>query len=103
MKGFFNRRLNVDVTNRTFSVSEIEDGLFERLLGGKGLGTHFLNKSNFRGVDPLSPENRFILAIGPVVDTPIHGCSRYGVYSKSPLTGFYAEAYSGGSAAIPMS
>lgn len=103
MRGFFNKRLTVDLTNRTFSVSEIEDGLFERLLGGKGLGTCLLNEFNPRGVDPFSPGNRFILATGPVVDTPVHGCSRYGVYTKSPLTGLYAEAYSGGRAAIPMS
>ena len=103
MKGLFNKLLTVDLTNRTFSVSEIEDGVFELLLGGKGLGTRLLNELNPIGVDPLSPENTFILATGPVVDTPIHGCSRYGVYTKSPLTGLYAEAYSGGKAPIPMS
>jgi aldehyde:ferredoxin oxidoreductase len=90
MRGFFDKRLTVDLTNRTFSVSEIEDGLFERLLSGKGLGTRLLNEFNPRGVDPFAPGNRFILATGPVVDTPIHGCSRYGVYTKSPLTSLYA-------------
>jgi aldehyde:ferredoxin oxidoreductase len=71
-------------------------------LCGKGLATHLLLGRNSPGVDPLDPENHLILAIGPVSGTPIWGSCRYGIYSKSPQTGFYSESYSGGTAAEYM-
>lgn len=103
MKGFFNRLLTVDLTCRTFRVDRLEDALTARYMGGKGLATHLLLEHNPPGVDPLAPENHMILALGPVTDSPVQGSCRYGVFSKSPLTGFYAESYSGGRAAVPVS
>ena len=99
MKGFFNRILNVDVTGHTYSIDSIEDGVLEKYLGGKGLATYLLLKYNCPGVDPLSPENNLIFSIGATSGTPIAGSCRYGVYTKSPQTGFYSESYSGGTVA----
>ncbi len=62
----------------------------------KGLATHLLLERNPPGVDPLAPENNFIIATGPFCGGRLWGASRYGVYTKSPLTGMYAESYSGG-------
>lgn len=53
-------------------------------------------KNNPKGVHPFSDDNRIIFATGPFCGTRIWGGSRYGVFTKSPLTGFYAESYSGG-------
>jgi aldehyde:ferredoxin oxidoreductase len=103
MKGFFGKVLRVDLANQTHFVETVDDSVFRRYLGGKGLGTHLLLEENPAGVDPFSEENRLILTLGPVTDTPIQGSSRYGVFTKSPLTGFYSESYSGGKTAEPMS
>ncbi len=48
------------------------------------------------GVDPLSPDNIVIIATGPATDTVLSPASRFGLFSKSPATGAYAESYSGG-------
>jgi len=98
MKGFYNRILYINVSDQSFHVESIEDTILGRYLGGKGLSTHLLLKENPPGVDPLSPENNLILATGPVSGTPIWGSCRYGIYTKSPQTGFYSESYSGGTA-----
>ena len=103
MKGFFNRILRVNLTAKTYRVEPIADEVLQQTLGGKGLGTYLLLENNPAGVDPLSPENRFIIALGPVSDTPIYGSSRYGIFTKSPLTGIYSESYAGGHVADPMS
>lgn len=103
MKGFFGRYLVIDVGARRWNAVPLDDTLLRRTLGGKGLATQLLLQRTPAGVDPLSPENCLIFALGPAVDTPIYGSCRHGVYSKSPLTGFYGESYSGGKAAIPMS
>jgi len=103
MKGFFGKVLRIDLSNQTHKAEAIDDAVFSRYLGGKGLATHLLLKENPPGVDPFSAENHLIFALGPVTDTPIAGSSRYGVFTKSPLTGIYSESYSGGKTAEPMS
>jgi aldehyde:ferredoxin oxidoreductase len=96
MFGFYNRLLAIDATSWSFRIHPIPDQWLRQTLGGKGLATYLLLKNNPRGVDPLSPENQLIFAVGPVSGSPIWGSCRYGIYTKSPQTGFYAESYSGG-------
>ncbi|MBF0209574.1 MAG: aldehyde ferredoxin oxidoreductase family protein [Desulfamplus sp.] len=103
MKGFFQKLITIDVTKQETSVESIDDTTLKAYLGGKGLATHLLLEKNPPKVDPLSPENHFIIALGPVTDSKIYGGCRYGIFSKSPLTGFYAESYSGGRVAVPIS
>ena len=96
MHGCYGRILTVDLTGRTAAVEFLPDDLLAAYLGGKGLATHLLLERNPPGVDPLSPENRLIIATGPFCNSRIWGGSRYGVFTKSPLTGLYSESYSGG-------
>ncbi|MCX8070272.1 MAG: hypothetical protein N2738_07190, partial [Thermodesulfovibrionales bacterium] len=96
MKGFFNKYLKIDLTNRSYEDVIIDDSLYEKYLGGKGLATWLLLNHQPEKIAPLSPENPFIIGLGPISDTKIFGSSRYGIYTKSPLTGFFCESYSGG-------
>ncbi|MCK4422864.1 MAG: aldehyde:ferredoxin oxidoreductase, partial [Candidatus Omnitrophica bacterium] len=99
MKGFFNRLLRINLDDKSFTYEEIPDTVLVKTLGGKGLGAHFLMEENPKGVDPLSDENIFVIAVGPVTGTKMWSQSRFGVYSKSPATGGYGESYCGGSLA----
>jgi len=103
MHGFFKQTLTVDVPNRSFQAEALSDTFLHACMGGKGLGTQLLLDNNPAGVDPFSPDNHFVLALGPATDSPLHGSCRHGIFAKSPLTGLYSESYSGGSAAIAMS
>ena len=103
MKGFFNKILRVNVRTRTFQPENVPDSVYETHLGGKGLGIHLLMKENLPGIDPFSPDNKIIFCLGPATDTKIFGSCRYGVFTKSPLTGILTESYSGGKVAEPMS
>ena len=96
MDGFYGRILKIDVGTQTFEIEDISDDIYEKYLGGKGLGSYLLYKLNPAGVDPLSPENNLILATGPISGSIIWGSCRYGAFTKSPQTGFYSESYSGG-------
>ena len=99
MNGFYNMVLRVNVSNRSFEMQIINDSLLQSHLGGKGLATRLLLKHNPPGVDPLGPDNHLIFANGPTGGTTIWGSSRYGVFTKSPQTGFYSESYAGGKVA----
>ncbi|WP_419174233.1 aldehyde ferredoxin oxidoreductase family protein [Desulfosediminicola sp.] len=96
MHGYYHRILTVDLTSQTFAIEPLADDVLSECLGGKGLATRLLLDRNPAGVDPLAPENNLIVATGPFCGGRLWGGSRYGVYTKSPLTGLYAESYSGG-------
>ncbi|MCD4719945.1 MAG: aldehyde:ferredoxin oxidoreductase, partial [Desulfobacula sp.] len=97
MKGYFFKLLKIDATKKTFRIEDIGKGMIETNLGGKGLATQLLLDCNPAGVDALGPDNHLIIASGPLSASSLYGSSRYGVFAKSPLTGFYGESYSGGS------
>lgn len=102
MKGVYGKTLTVDLSTGSSSEQRIGDSVYEGFLGGKGLGSYLLLEHNPPGVDPLSPDNHLILAIGPAVGLPVWGANRYAAYTKSPLTGIYCESYSGGRAYRPI-
>ena len=96
MHGYYGRILTIDLNSRSFEIETIPENIYQTYLGGKGLASWLLYRLNPRGVDPLAPENHIIFATGPVTQSSIWGSSRYGVFTKSPQTGFYSESYSGG-------
>ena len=96
MNGFYGKYLYINLSGQTFEVRTIEDQVFEKYLGCKGLAAHLLTELNPAGVDPLSPDNHLIFATGPLSGSTIWGGCRYGVFSKSPQTGLFAESYAGG-------
>jgi aldehyde:ferredoxin oxidoreductase len=99
MHGFFNRLLRIDLSQESFCYETIPDEDLSRTLGGKGLGIALLWKENRPGVDPFSPDNRFIFTTGPATGTRLWSQSRFGAFSKSPATGGFGESYCGGSLA----
>ena len=96
MHGFYGRALVADLTRQSFFVERIEEEILREFLGGKGLASRLLAKLNPARVDPFSPENHMIFSTGPVCGSMVWGSSRYGVFTKSPQTGFYSESYAGG-------
>ena len=103
MYGFYGKILKIDLDKEAFSIEPVDDQLLRTYLGGKGLATHLLLDRNPSQVDPLSPENHLIFATGPTSGSRIWGSCRYGVYTKSPQTGYFSESYSGGTVAEYMS
>lgn len=96
MFGFYNRILTIDLSTGTFVIEPLGDEVLAQSFGGKGLATRLLLERNPAGVDPLAPENHLVFATGPFCGGRLWGGSRYGVFTKSPQTGFYSESYSGG-------
>ncbi len=68
----------------------------KQFLGGRGLGAKLLYELVGPEVDPLAPENCLIFSAGPAVGSPWPASSRLHITFKSPLTGAYGSANSGG-------
>ena len=95
MNGFYGKILIIDLDRKRFDVVPVADTVLAQTLGGKGLASRLLAEHAPVGVDPMAPENCLIFATGPVTQSNIWGSSRYGVFTKSPQTGFYSESYAG--------
>jgi aldehyde:ferredoxin oxidoreductase len=92
----FHKLLRIDLQAQT-SISEPIPELYEQMfLGGKGLATAYFVKEVPPGIDPLGPENKFIVATGPLNGTIAPASSRFEIVTKSPLTGIYLDCNSGG-------
>ena len=96
MYGFYGRILKIDLSSGKYITESVDEQIYKKYLGGKGLASYLLYNLNPPGIDPLSPENCIIFATGPVTGSLTWGSSRYGVFTKSPQTGIYSESYAGG-------
>ena len=96
MKGVSGKILRIDLTSGRISVDEPEEAFYRRYLGGAGIVSYYLLKEIPAGIEPLSPENKLIFAMGPLTGLPLAGATRDCVGAKSPLTGGYAKSESGG-------
>jgi len=88
--------LVVDLTAGSSRVEQI-DGAGTLGLGGKVLGIRLLERYLDPAVDPLASENIIALTPSRLVAYGMSGTDRFGVFTKSPLTGIWLETYSGGS------
>lgn len=94
--GYNGRILRVNLANGVISGEEISDQFCRKYLGGAGFITYFLFNELKPGVDPLGPENKLVLATGPVTGIPLSGSDRFCAGAKSPLTGGIALSEAGG-------
>ena len=60
MRGIGGRLLEVDLTNGKVKDLPVSDGMFEKYLGGRGLGARLLFDWLPPNTDPLAPENFLI-------------------------------------------
>jgi len=88
--------LRVDLSGQKLLKQELPDELARNYLGGRGANAKILWDELRAGVDPLSPFNILVFGIGPANGTIAPASGRYNVSAKSPLTGFFGDANSGG-------
>jgi len=92
--------LYIDLTEGKYEIQERRD-LFEKYLGGTGVAIKLLEEECPKGIDPLSPENPIILAVGPLTGLyPL--ASKTVAMFKSPLTGNLGESHAGGRSAAAI-
>ncbi len=86
----------VNLTTGAITAEPTDPQLLTRWLGGRGLAAALLYDLVGPDVSPLSPENCLIFAAGPFAGTPWPTSARLHVTFKSPATGAYGYANSGG-------
>lgn len=94
--GWNRKLLRVNLTAGTCSVEPLNMQWADEYLGSRGLATKYLVSEIDPKVDPLSPDNKMIMATGPLTGTMASTGGRYTVVTKGPLTGAIACSNSGG-------
>jgi aldehyde:ferredoxin oxidoreductase len=96
MKGWIGKILRVDLTKGEWKTEELDKNLAIKFIGGRGLGSKILSDEVDPKIEPFSPNNKLIMATGPLTGTSASAAGRYMVITKSPLTGTIASSNSGG-------
>ncbi len=94
--GYMGRVAFVDLSAGTVQVESLPESTCRDFIGGYGIGVRTLFERQAGQVDPLGPENILGLAAGPLTGTQAPTGGRYMVCCKSPLTGGWGDANSGG-------
>ncbi len=95
-RGYMGKLLFVDLTSGTLKEEALDEAMCNDFLGGYGVGARILYERMDAGVDPLGPDNMLGFMTGPLTGTPALTSGRYVVVCKSPLTGTWGDANSGG-------
>lgn len=88
--------LRVNLTNGEITSEALNEEWKNDYLGSRGLATKYLNEEIDPNCDPLGPENKMIMATGPLTGTMAATGGRYVVVTKGPLTNCIACSNSGG-------
>lgn len=94
--GYMGKILFVNLSTGDIREEAPEESLYRDFIGGYGIGARILYSRQRGGVDPLGPENTLGLITGPLTGTPAAMGCRYVAVAKSPLTGGWGDANSGG-------
>ena len=88
--------LRVNLTAGTCTNEPLNMLWAQQYLGSRGLATKYLMEEIDPKVDPLSPDNKLIIATGPLTGTIASTGGRWTAVTKGALTGAIAASNSGG-------
>ncbi len=96
-RGYTGKVLKVDLSHRELKEEALDEKMCRDFIGGYGLGARIIFSEQAAGADPLGPDNILGFLTGPFTGTPAISGTRFTAAGKSPLTGCWGDANSGGS------
>ena len=94
--GYMGKLLFVNLSTGEMREEPLDENICRNFIGGNGIGARMLYSLQKGGVDPLGPDNTLGILTGPFTGTIVPPGLRYMAVAKSPLTGGWGEANSGG-------
>ena len=94
--GYAGRILYVDLTDKTFETTPVDEETAFSFLGGWGINAVLAARLIDPNVDPFSPENVIIFGAGPFSGTLVPGSAELSVTTKLPLSGGIGTGCGGG-------
>lgn len=101
-KGYAGKVLRINVSDGSYRIEHLDMKLARQYIGGRGFNAVRLYKEVPAGTDPVGPDNKLMVATGPLVGTMFPTASRFNVSARSPLTGIFGDTNAGGHFAPEM-
>lgn len=95
--GFWGKVLMVDLSEGRIEEEAVGEEVYKKFLAGYGLAAKIAMERQRPNVDPLGEENILAFTAGVLTGTSALFSGRYMVSAKSPLSGGWGDANSGGS------
>jgi aldehyde:ferredoxin oxidoreductase len=95
MYGYSGKILHIDLKTKKNWVEEKPEEWYKLWIGGCGMATRLCWENITPKCDPLGPDNPICIANGIFTGTPVPVGGKFGMASKSPLTGFIGDSLSG--------
>lgn len=93
MNGYWKKLCRVNLSDGTWCAEDIDEKSLDLLIGGTAFGAKILLEETPAKVDPLSPENVLVFALGCLQACPTFpGNAKWSVITKSPLSGSVADS-----------
>ncbi|MFC1968086.1 aldehyde ferredoxin oxidoreductase family protein [Chloroflexota bacterium] len=102
MFGWAGQRLKVYLTEGKIVKEELSEDFRREYLGGRGFNSKTLFDDVKPGIDPMGPENVFMIGAGPLAGTPAPVGARWTATAKAPLTGIFGDGNGGGDFAAEL-
>ncbi|MBS3937548.1 MAG: aldehyde ferredoxin oxidoreductase family protein [Peptococcaceae bacterium] len=96
MNGYAGNILRVDLTNRVSRIEPLPEELADNFIGGRGFVAKLMWDEIPAGADPLGPDNKIIMAPGPLTGAFLPGAGKLEFGAKSPASGGYGDSNVGG-------
>ncbi|MFX1602994.1 MAG: aldehyde ferredoxin oxidoreductase N-terminal domain-containing protein, partial [Promethearchaeota archaeon] len=94
--GYKGRILRVKLNEGDFKIDKVPDDWIRDYIGGDGFAARLLYEEVPGGIDALSPDNKLLVATGPITGTMWPMSGRTVFVSKAALTGIWGESHVGG-------
>jgi aldehyde:ferredoxin oxidoreductase len=95
MLGYSGKIMHIDLNDQKTWTETKPESWYQTYIGGVSMATRLCWENIEVGCDPLSPGNPICIANGIFAGTPVPVGGKYGLASKSPLTGFIGDSLSG--------
>ena len=96
ISGYMGKILFVDLSTGKITEEMPDENLYRDFIGGYGIGAKILYDRMKPGADALGPDNILGFTTGPLTGSPANTGARFCVVCKSPITGGWGDANSGG-------
>lgn len=95
MYGYSGKILHIDLAERKTLVEDKPEDWYKIYIGGVSMATRLCWENIAPNCEPYSPKNPICFANGIFAGTPVPVGGKYGLASKSPMTGFIGDSLSG--------
>jgi len=102
VEGWTGNYLRVNLTKQDVKRQKYSEEFAKKWIGGKGFVTKILWDELKPGIDPLGPENKLVIALGPISGVIAPNTGKVQVGAKSPLTGGLGDGNIGSRVAIQL-